>query len=183
MLITVREARKLDLDPQDVLDINLYMIIWGVIGARILHVIADGHFMDYVNLCVDPHKVAGGRRPGQALQRRPRVRLRLPVRRRAPRLLPAAGLPGLGQAVARRPGLLRRPAAGHRLRLLLHPQAQDLVWRVADLAAPAIVLGLFFGRLGCFLNGCCYGKETTSAIGIRFPIGSTPVARAVRRCT
>ena len=56
-LITVREARKLDLDPQDILDINLYMTIWGVIGSRLLHVIADGHFMDYVNLCVDPTRV------------------------------------------------------------------------------------------------------------------------------
>lgn len=28
---------------------------------------------------------------------------------------------------------------------------------MADLAAPAIALGLVFGRLGCFLGGCCYG--------------------------
>ncbi len=29
---------------------------------------------------------------------------------------------------------------------------------VADVAAPAIVLGLIFGRLGCFVGGCCYGE-------------------------
>jgi phosphatidylglycerol:prolipoprotein diacylglycerol transferase len=29
---------------------------------------------------------------------------------------------------------------------------------MADLTAPAIALGLVFGRLGCFLNGCCYGQ-------------------------
>jgi prolipoprotein diacylglyceryltransferase len=29
--------------------------------------------------------------------------------------------------------------------------------RVADITAPAIILGLVFGRLGCFLGGCCYG--------------------------
>lgn len=28
----------------------------------------------------------------------------------------------------------------------------------ADLAAPTIVLSLVFGRIGCLLNGCCYGK-------------------------
>ena len=55
--ITVRESRKLNLDPQDILDINLYMVIWGIIGSRVLHVIADGHFMDYVNMCVDPKQV------------------------------------------------------------------------------------------------------------------------------
>ena len=31
--------------------------------------------------------------------------------------------------------------------------------RVADLAAPAVALGLAVGRLGCFTSGCCYGSE------------------------
>ena len=48
------------------------------------------------------------------------------------------------------------------------------MWRVSDLASPAIILGLFFGRLGCYLNGCCYGKATDSSFGVRFPIGSVP---------
>ena len=26
-----------------------------------------------------------------------------------------------------------------------------------------------FGRIGCFLAGCCYGKETDSWIGVQFP--------------
>ena len=34
------------------------------------------------------------------------------------------------------------------------------VWKMADLFAPAIALGLFFARIGCFMAGCCYGKET-----------------------
>lgn len=29
---------------------------------------------------------------------------------------------------------------------------------MADLAAPGIALGLVFGRIGCFLGGCCYGE-------------------------
>ncbi len=37
------------------------------------------------------------------------------------------------------------------------------------LIASAGPLGHAFGRLGCFLNGCCYGEITTSAIGLRFP--------------
>lgn len=35
-----------------------------------------------------------------------------------------------------------------------------------DLAAPGILLGLGIGRIGCFLNGCCYGKITESAFAI-----------------
>ena len=35
------------------------------------------------------------------------------------------------------------------------------VWRLADMISPLIALGLSFGRTGCFLAGCCYGKETS----------------------
>lgn len=37
-----------------------------------------------------------------------------------------------------------------------------------DLAAPYLALGQAFGRIGCFLNGCCYGKE--ASWGIYFPV-------------
>lgn len=33
--------------------------------------------------------------------------------------------------------------------------------KMADLLAPYLALGYAFGRVGCFLNGCCYGKEAT----------------------
>jgi phosphatidylglycerol:prolipoprotein diacylglycerol transferase len=46
-------------------------------------------------------------------------------------------------------------------------------WRTADLAAPGIMLGLFFGRLGCFFNGCCYGKPTRAWMGVVFPRGGS----------
>jgi phosphatidylglycerol:prolipoprotein diacylglycerol transferase len=42
-------------------------------------------------------------------------------------------------------------------------------WKTADLIAPYIALGQAIGRIGCFLNGCCYGKITTSGIGVMFP--------------
>lgn len=34
-------------------------------------------------------------------------------------------------------------------------------WRIADLVAPSISLGIAFGKIGCFLAGCCYGRETS----------------------
>lgn len=37
-----------------------------------------------------------------------------------------------------------------------------------DLVAPYIALGQSIGRIGCFLNGCCYGKP--AAWGIYFPV-------------
>src|SRR5262249_47232465 len=57
MLLTVRESKKLGQDPQLILDTNLWMVIWGLIGARVLHLIADGHIHDYVNLCTHPQLV------------------------------------------------------------------------------------------------------------------------------
>jgi phosphatidylglycerol:prolipoprotein diacylglycerol transferase len=44
--------------------------------------------------------------------------------------------------------------------------------RMADAVAPALAVGVFFGRLGCHLNGCCHGGITQAAWGIRFPAGS-----------
>jgi len=32
------------------------------------------------------------------------------------------------------------------------------LWRTTDIAALSLALGQFFGRLGCFSAGCCYGK-------------------------
>jgi phosphatidylglycerol:prolipoprotein diacylglycerol transferase len=45
------------------------------------------------------------------------------------------------------------------------------LWKLADILAPSIALGYFFGRWGCLMNGCCYGRPTTMPWGIQFPIG------------
>ena len=37
-----------------------------------------------------------------------------------------------------------------------------------DLIAPSLALAQGFGRIGCFLAGCCYGKETTSLLSVTF---------------
>ncbi|MFZ0390427.1 MAG: prolipoprotein diacylglyceryl transferase [Calditrichia bacterium] len=41
--------------------------------------------------------------------------------------------------------------------------------KVADCIAPAIALGVFLTRIGCFLNGCCFGRSCDLAWGIHFP--------------
>ncbi len=37
-----------------------------------------------------------------------------------------------------------------------------------DLMVPSVAVAQGFGRIGCFLAGCCYGRETTSPIGVVF---------------
>jgi phosphatidylglycerol:prolipoprotein diacylglycerol transferase len=38
-----------------------------------------------------------------------------------------------------------------------------------DIVAPVLMIGLGFGRIGCFLNGCCYGEQCTLPWGVSFP--------------
>jgi phosphatidylglycerol:prolipoprotein diacylglycerol transferase len=42
-------------------------------------------------------------------------------------------------------------------------------WRTADLLAPSVALGHFFGRLGCFAAGCCWGAEAHVPWAAQFP--------------
>jgi phosphatidylglycerol:prolipoprotein diacylglycerol transferase len=43
------------------------------------------------------------------------------------------------------------------------------MWMVADALTPSVALGTMFGRVGCFLNGCCYGRPTRMPWGVVFP--------------
>lgn len=47
-------------------------------------------------------------------------------------------------------------------------------WEISDLIAPYIALGQAVGRIGCFMNGCCFGRVITRGIGVTFP-GETVV--------
>jgi phosphatidylglycerol:prolipoprotein diacylglycerol transferase len=43
---------------------------------------------------------------------------------------------------------------------------------VSDVTVAVLPLGQFFGRLGCFMHGCCYGEQTEAWYGVSFPKGS-----------
>jgi len=49
-----------------------------------------------------------------------------------------------------------------------------------DLSAVALPLGHAFGRVGCFLNGCCYGRVHDCLLSVRYPAGSEPWFAQVR---
>ncbi|MGN0854504.1 MAG: prolipoprotein diacylglyceryl transferase [Kiritimatiellia bacterium] len=71
---------------------------------------------------------------------------------------------------------------------LIAASAAFLVWwrvrrvdffATADILAVALPLGHAFGRLGCFFNGCCWGRRSDAWYAVRFPAtsfcGSDPV--------
>jgi phosphatidylglycerol:prolipoprotein diacylglycerol transferase len=45
-------------------------------------------------------------------------------------------------------------------------------WKMTDVAAPAVAIGIAIGRIGCYLNGCCHGAVCEWPWGLRFPAGS-----------
>ncbi len=45
---------------------------------------------------------------------------------------------------------------------------------VVDCFAVVLPVGQAFGRIGCFLNGCCYGRTSDSFLAVRYPVNSIP---------
>jgi len=48
--------------------------------------------------------------------------------------------------------------------------------RGMDIVAPCVMIGLGIGRVGCFLNGCCYGAQCDAnlPVAVTYPYGTTP---------
>lgn len=171
IFVVWREAPHRGLNPDDVLDLALYMLVAGLLGARLLHVVAEGYFMDYVHLCTDP------------------LQVRVPSFIHVPCALDA-------DCVTAQAGALCNPET-----LRCHPARDCFAWlkfwhgglaflggllacipvafwfmgrkrmprgAVLDLGGLAVPLGLGFGRLGCFLSGCCFGQTTSGPLGVQF---------------
>ncbi|HEX8916075.1 MAG TPA: prolipoprotein diacylglyceryl transferase family protein [Humisphaera sp.] len=53
------------------------------------------------------------------------------------------------------------------------------VKRGMDIVAPCVMIGLGFGRVGCFLNGCCEGAlcELPTPVAVQYPYHSNPYIR------
>lgn len=176
VLLGAREGERQGLDYNRLLDLGLILLVAGIVGARALHVVADEEWDTYRNLCVAPLEVEGQRLAGgqpcrtdAECQDADRGDLCHPHKgtchvRDCLRVFKFwyGGLVfygGLFLAILAGLWFVRR----HRL-----PTA-----KVADLAGFTIPLGLVFGRAGCFLAGCCWGKMSPSSpLGVAFPPGS-----------
>jgi phosphatidylglycerol:prolipoprotein diacylglycerol transferase len=57
-------------------------------------------------------------------------------------------------------------------RLVLRKRGLRL-WQILDICAPCLALGLALGRIGCLLNGCCYGNVACpDCPAISFPLSA-----------
>lgn len=170
-----REAPRVGVDQNQLLDLALLVLVMGIVGSRLLHVIADGYWDDYVNLCLDPFALEGKPLPkgyrcatdyvcqawARGDQCNPDTGLCYPGRDclRAFKIW-YGGLAYYG-------GFLASFGAG----LWFVVRKRMPVWRVADISGFGIALGLVFGRLGCFFAGCCFGTVCHTFPGLSFPKG------------
>ncbi len=59
---------------------------------------------------------------------------------------------------------------GAALACLIYASVRTLpLWKLADVLTPSVALGCVFGRIGCLLNGCCFGRVCSMPWAIRFP--------------
>ncbi|MBM80973.1 MAG: prolipoprotein diacylglyceryl transferase [Planctomycetaceae bacterium] len=53
--------------------------------------------------------------------------------------------------------------------------------QMADVLVPGLLVGIAFGRIGCFLNGCCFGGACELPWAVTFPEGSVPYTVQLQR--
>ncbi|QDV35200.1 prolipoprotein diacylglyceryl transferase [Tautonia plasticadhaerens] len=129
-------ARRSRVDPNDVFDLALWLIVGGLVGARLFYVVQHRESVDSP---LDAFKVWEG---GIVLYGS-----------------------GLGAAAAF---------------LLFWRRRRFPFAPMLDVAAPAVALGVALGRIGCFLNGCCYGDTCDLPWAVSFPQGTLPWMDQVR---
>ena len=118
-----RTARKLGRPPDTASDLTFWMMVGGLVGARIAYILAnlDVYVANPVEILRFDH---GG-------------------------LVFYGGAIGGTVAVA-----------------LLARRHREPFLALGDFTVPALSLGHALGRVGCFLNHCCYGSKTTGWMGV-----------------
>lgn len=126
LLLGVYRAKKYNKSEDAVLDIAIFGLLAGFLGAKLLYV-----FVEFERFIEDPMSVIG-----------------------------SEGFVVYGGIIL---GVLAA---------VVYCKVKKLKFlEYFDLCAPSISLAQGFGRIGCLLAGCCYGRETDSIFGIVFPKG------------
>ncbi len=134
--ISVRRAKKKGIDPNQIMDLSVIIIISAILGSRLLYVLFHleefrGHWLDTIN----PFQSNGQ--------------------------IGIAGLTLLG-------GVLLSFLSS-----FIYLKAKKLPFlKFADTVIPAVGLGIFLTRIGCYLNGCCFGLPCDPHWGVVFPPNS-----------
>lgn len=168
--VGARWAKQTGLSHDTVIDLGLYALIWGVIGGRVLHVLADGYFMDYVHLCTDPSLVSWEITRAECLSEHVQGQWDAAAERCHPTETDCFAWARFWQGgLAYYGGLIFATAFAYRFL----KKEKFPFGKAADMAGMTVPLGLFWGRMGCFLGGCCFGRQAEPPLGISFPSWSS----------
>ena len=140
-----RRAVLVGIDPDVIMDMGMWLLIPGIVGARSFFLIQYSE------------RVFGN---ATTLQQKVFAAVNLPV----------GGLVFYGGLIA---GILGFIAYCLRRRLS--------VLLMADIVVPSLFIGLGFGRIGCFLYGCCFGDRCDLPLAVKFPIDSMPYKALLER--
>lgn len=136
-------AKLMGLDPEIIFSLAMVLFVTGIIGARLVYVV------QYWNTQFAPTSSALEEDMWKAIGQA---------------LLKVVNIPGGGLVVY---GSL----IGGLLGLLIFCRVWELSpLAVADLIAPSFMIGLCLGRIGCLMNGCCYGGLCDQPWAIQFPM-------------
>ena len=147
-------ARREGLNPDHVVDLGVYVILGGLLGAKLLLLAVDWDFYtrQFTNI-----REEGGGAIGQALGFLGGAgEIIGTLARMALSLLQAGGVFYGGMIAGVLVGLW-----------YMRKHGLD-TWKVADVVAPSIAVAHAFGRIGCFAAGCCYGVPTDLPWGVSF---------------
>lgn len=153
--IARRTANRAGIEGDAIVDLGVYVILGGLIGAKLLLLVVDRDFYgrQFTNILEE-----GGGPVGDMLS-------------------PALGTFGEVVGTLARMGLSLLQAggvfyggliAGVLVGLWYMRRSQMPLWKTADILAPSIALAHAFGRVGCFAAGCCYGIPTDAPWGVTF---------------
>ncbi len=147
--LVVRHGERIGLDRDMMLDLCWWLLVAGLVGSRLAFIAVnwDQYYypcvdVEYFNAHVNPT-------PGKPLTEPDCFRL---LR------FWTGGLVFLGGAVT-----------GIQVMFWFMRREGLSVWPVADALIPSLALGQFFGRLGCFAAGCCWGKPSDVGWAVQFP--------------
>lgn len=131
-LMASRRAVLVDLDPNVIWDLMIWLIVPGIVGARIIYLLQNYD------------RVFANRQGGEILL--------------AAIALWDGGIVFYGCVIGGFAGLM----VFCRLRGIR-------LLQLADVIMPSLFIGLGFGRIGCFLYGCCFGAACDLPWAVRFP--------------
>jgi phosphatidylglycerol---prolipoprotein diacylglyceryl transferase len=138
ILLARKEAEKVGIEPDLIMDLSFYIIISAIIGSRLFYVMTmpETFFKNPLEI----FKIWNG------------------------------GLVFYGGFIL---ALITA--------LIVIVKRKAPLWKTTDIFAPSIAIGQFFGRLGCFSAGCCYGKICDLPWAVKFhnPESLAPIGIAL----